>query len=91
VDTVDGFVRAAEADDVTGKVFNLGTGQEISIGDLAATIQSLLGTDLPIVADDARASRGERSRAAVRGRVGGEALWTPAHRMEDGLTRPSRG
>ena len=89
-DTVDGFVRAAEADDVAGRIFNLGTGQEISIGDLARTIQSLIGTDVPIVADDVRerpaASEVERLRAdasAARAALG----WTAAHRLTDGLTR----
>jgi len=90
LDTVDGFVRAAEADGVAGKVFNLGTGQEISVGDLAGTIQSLLGTDLSVVADDERerpaASEVERlcaDASAARTALG----WTPSHRMADGLTK----
>ena len=38
-DTVRGFLLAAEAAGVEGQVFNLGTGQEISIGELARKVQ----------------------------------------------------
>lgn len=45
-DTVDGMVRAASAEGVEGRTLNLGTGQEISIGDLAEAIGRLLGRPL---------------------------------------------
>jgi dTDP-glucose 4,6-dehydratase len=34
LDTVEGFIRVGEADGVAGETFNLGSGREISVGDL---------------------------------------------------------
>jgi NAD dependent epimerase/dehydratase len=89
-DTVDGFVRAAAADGVAGRTFNLGTGREISIADLVKTIQSLAGTNLPVVVDEARerpdASEVDRlcaDASAARAALG----WTPAHDLIGGLSR----
>jgi NAD dependent epimerase/dehydratase len=89
-DTVEGFVCAAEATDVAGRTFNLGTGREISIGDLARTIQSLLGTDLPVMTDDARErpATSEVDRLCADASAARAALgWTPKHDLADGLTQ----
>jgi len=48
-DTVAGFLRAGIAESAVGHVINLGTGQGISIGDLARAIMKVTGRDLPIV------------------------------------------
>jgi NAD dependent epimerase/dehydratase len=53
-DTVRGMMLCAERKGIEGEVFNLGTGQEISIGETAAAIQGLLGSDKPIEQSDAR-------------------------------------
>lgn len=53
-DTVNGFLRAAEADGVEGGVFNLGTGEEISIGDLAQRIIRRVGRTVRITEDSQR-------------------------------------
>lgn len=53
-DTVQGFLRAAETDDAVGGVFNLGSGKEISIGDLVKVSLSLVGRDLPVEQDGRR-------------------------------------
>jgi len=53
-DTVAGFLCAAEAQGVEGQVFNLGTGVEISIGDLANMIINRVGRDVHIVEDSQR-------------------------------------
>jgi len=90
LDTVDGFIRAADADGVSGAVLNLGTGREIAIADLVRTIQTAAGTNLPVVADDTRtrpaASEVERLCAdASRART---ALgWTARTSLSEGLTR----
>ncbi len=42
-DTVDGFLKVAEAPGVEGETFNLGTGSEVRIGDLAQEIISMVG------------------------------------------------
>ena len=53
-DTVRGFIAVAEADAAVGEVVNLGSGFEISIGDLVACIGDIMGLDVNIVADEER-------------------------------------
>lgn len=50
-DTVRGFLRAGIAEQAVGQVINLGTGQGISIGELAQAILQIAGRKLAIVAD----------------------------------------
>ena len=52
--TVSGFVLAAECSEAVGKTINLGSGREISIGDLAQLIGRLVGKPIEIITDDAR-------------------------------------
>lgn len=47
-DTVRGFLQAAEANQVDGQVYNLGTGAEISISDLAQKIIRMLNRPVKI-------------------------------------------
>jgi NAD dependent epimerase/dehydratase len=53
-DTVEGFVAAAQSDEAAGRVFNLGSGVEISIGDLAHKIGKLMGREIEIITEDTR-------------------------------------
>ena len=53
-DTVAGFMAAADAEGVEGGTFNLGTGKEISIGDLAERIVRLVGCNAEIVTAERR-------------------------------------
>src|SRR5581483_9523372 len=89
-DTVAGMMRCAEAPDVEGEVFNLGTGREISIGETAARIQALLGIERPI---DEQASRRRPEKSEVERLVadGSKALdrlrWRPSTEFDEGLRR----
>ena len=47
-DTVDGFLQLAASDAAVGQEVNLGTGSEVSIGDLVQRINVIIGRDLPI-------------------------------------------
>jgi len=51
---VDGVLRAAMAPDVSGRVINVATGRQISINQLAQTLQRLLGSDVSPVHTEAR-------------------------------------
>ncbi len=89
-DTVDGFVRAATAKDAEGLVVNLGSGREISIGDLADALVRVCGGDASIERDDRRvrpaASEVDRLRAdneRARTLLG----WEPRVTLEEGLVR----
>jgi NAD dependent epimerase/dehydratase len=88
--TVDGFVAAAEAPDAVGRTFNLGSGHEISIGDLAQLTARIIGRPITIEADAARlrpeASEVERLLADFT--LARQVLgWEPAVSLEDGLRR----
>lgn len=89
-DTVAGFIAAGEAPAAPGMTYNLGTGTEISIGDLAARVCALTGGDLDIIGDDDARVRPERSEverllsdnSSARDALG----WTPRVSLDDGLT-----
>ncbi len=87
-DTVDGFLRAALAPDVTGEEINLGTGSDIAIGELAERIIALTGRPVSI-ASEAERRRPEKSEVlrllsdnALARRLLG---WQPVWSLDDGL------
>ena len=86
--TVDGFVRAAEAEAAVGEVINLGTGREISIGDLVRLLMEVMGRQVPVVEQAPRVrpahSEVERLLADV-GRARRLLDWQPRVPLEDGL------
>jgi len=53
-DTVRGFLAAAELDDAAGEVFNVGTGEGVSIGDVGQMIIELWGNGAELVLDERR-------------------------------------
>jgi len=53
-DTVSGFLAAATSEATLGEVVNLGSGEEISIGELVALIARLIGRDVSVDLDAAR-------------------------------------
>ncbi|WP_240665956.1 GDP-mannose 4,6-dehydratase [Agromyces sp. LHK192] len=53
-DTADGFARAAVADLAFGETVQLGTGRTVSIGDLVAICQRVLGTTASIESESER-------------------------------------
>jgi dTDP-glucose 4,6-dehydratase len=87
-DTVEGFIKAAETPKAIGETINLGSGREISIGDLAALILTLLIRDIPIALDGARVrpENSEVDRLCADSRKGQSILgWSPKYSLEDGL------
>jgi len=89
-DTVDGFVKAGAAEGVEGRTINLGTGREISIGDLVGLVGAALGKELTIEgeADRARPTDSEVDRLLSDNGLAGELLgWTPATSLEQGIAQ----
>lgn len=87
-DTVSGFIKAAETPKAIGETINLGTGREISIGDLAALILKLMNRDIPIALEDARMrpENSEVDRLCADSRKGQSILgWEPQYSLEAGL------
>lgn len=89
-DTVEGFVKAAESPQAIGEVINLGTGREISIGQLAETILQMMGKRLPVVneAQRVRPKGSEVDRLCADNSKARELVgWEPQYTLEDGLAR----
>lgn len=87
-DTVRGFLLAAEAKDVEGQVFNLGTGEEILIGDLAQKIIRMVGRPVELTVDPERLrpEPSEVMRLISDNSLAGKRLgWKPDVSLEDGL------
>jgi NAD dependent epimerase/dehydratase len=89
-DTVDGMLLAAECDKCVGQEVNLGSGQEITIGDLAERIRRMVGGDVRLRQSDERLrptkSEVERllsSNAKMRQLTG----WQPKVSLDEGLRR----
>jgi nucleoside-diphosphate-sugar epimerase len=87
-DTVAGAMRIAEVDAAVGEVINLGSGNEISIGDLAELIFELTGTQ-PRIETDPHRVRPERSEVQrlLAGTEKAQALlgWRPRIGLRAGL------
>ena len=89
-DTVDGFIRLAETPDVEGDTFNLGSGTEVSIADLAQIIIDLVGKPVSIEVDPARLrpEKSEVQRLLADNRLACERLgWEPRVNLRDGLSQ----
>jgi nucleoside-diphosphate-sugar epimerase len=89
-DTVDGFIKAAEAPGIEGKTINLGTGSEIKIGALVEKIIQLSGSSAQIEVDVARL---RPTDSEVRRLLSNNALaykslnWIPRTSLDDGLIK----
>jgi len=53
-DTANGFIKAAKSDKAIGKTVQLGTGRDISIGELARLAMDITGIKAEIVCEDQR-------------------------------------
>lgn len=87
-DTVMGFIKAAQTNVGLGEVFNLGTGEEIRIGDLAEMIIRLAGRNVKIETEPKRMrpARSEVMRLISDNRWAREELgWMPSFSLEEGL------
>ncbi len=90
LDTVNGFVRVAQVAGVEGETFNLGTGKEIRIGDLANMIIELIGRQVTVVADPnrMRPEKSEVERLISDNRLAHQRLnWLPEVPLREGLKR----
>jgi NAD dependent epimerase/dehydratase len=87
-DTVRGFLLAAEAKEVEGQVFNLGTGEDISIHDLAQRIMRIVRRPVELAVDPERLrpELSEVMRLISDNSLAGECLgWKPEVSLEEGL------
>jgi NAD dependent epimerase/dehydratase len=86
--TIDGFIRCAEAKDAVGHTINIGSGSEVSIEDVARRIIRIVGKSVEIRHDPKRARPGtsEVERLIADNSVAIKLLgWKPAISMDEGL------
>ena len=89
-DTVAGFLKAAEVTGLEGGTFNLGTGRDVTIGDLAGEIIALVGRPVEIVVDSTRLrpEKSEVQRLLSDNRLARDRLgWRPLVDLTEGLRR----
>jgi NAD dependent epimerase/dehydratase len=87
-DTIEGFICAAQSREAVGKVINVGTGQEISIGDLAHKIAALMDKSIEIERESERVrpEEGEVERLCAANDLAKELLgWEPSYTLDEGL------
>jgi len=89
-DTVDGFLRVAKANGVEGETFNLGSGFEVSIKELAQMVIKIIGRPVRIEVDRERLrpERSEVQRLLADYHLAREHLsWSPKVGLLEGLER----
>ena len=89
-DTAAGFMACAAHPDAVGRTLNIGSGREISVGDLAQLTASLIGADVRIECEDQRLRPpgSEVERLLADNRLAAEVVgWKPAVSLETGLQR----
>jgi dTDP-glucose 4,6-dehydratase len=90
LDTVNGFMRAAQAENVLGEEINLGNNAPITIGDLCTKIFDILGKSPQIVTENQR-KRPEKSEVlrlhASYKKAQEKIGWEPWVSLEEGLRR----
>jgi NAD dependent epimerase/dehydratase len=88
--TVSGFMRAAVADRVVGQTVNLGSGREVSIGELAETVIDIVGRPVDIECEQQRMRPGksEVERLLADGSLAKELMgWEPPVDFAEGLAQ----
>ena len=87
-DTASGFIHAAKSDVALGEVINLGSNFEISVGDLANKIASLMGKEIDIdcAEERMRPEKSEVERLWAENQKANSLLgWSPSYDLESGL------
>jgi len=88
LDTVKGFILAAEADDAVGKTINIGSGREVTIRELAELICSIVGRpcEIEVMAERIRPTGSEVRRLVADSTLARTSLgWRPERTLEEGL------
>ena len=89
-DTVSGFLAAAASPQTVGETVNLGTGSEISIGDLVLKIARIMGREVKITSDEQRVrpAKSEVERLLSNpGKMHALTGWKADVSLDEGLAR----
>ncbi len=87
-DTVNGFIKIAETDNIAGEIFNLGSGKGVTIGEVAQIIIDRINPKIKILSDEQRV-RPEKSEVVellCNSLKANDMLgWKPEYSIETGL------
>ena len=87
-DTVNGFIKIAQCDDLIGHEVNIATQSEISVGDLAQLLINKINPDAKIITDTLRI-RPEKSEVfrlfGSNEKLKSYTDWEPKYSLEEGL------
>jgi NAD dependent epimerase/dehydratase len=89
-DTVEAFLRIAESDRAVGRVLNVGSGREVSVGEVVSMIGRIVGREITVVEekDRLRPAASEVLRLQADASAARELTgWAPAVPLETGLVR----
>ena len=89
-DTAAGFIAAARADAAVGRTVQLGTGHDVSIGELVDVVGEVIGRTLTVEHDEQRVRPpgSEVMRLISSPALAGELIgWQPTVTLRDGLVR----
>lgn len=83
-DIVEANLLAATVDEVDGNVYNVGTGDRVSVNDLADELESIVGTSPGRIHEDRRPGDVDHSQADI-GKIRAELGFNPSTGLEAGL------
>src|SRR5262245_4121022 len=83
---VQAIVKASEAPGVSGKVYNVGTGSSVTVLDLVAALNKLMGKSLKATHGETRAGDVRYSQADIT-RTRADLGYAPTVSFEDGLAK----
>lgn len=89
-DTVSGMIAVGLSDQTLGQVVNVGSGREVSIGELIRHIEKVIGMGIVVEQEEARVRPGksEVERLLCDNRRAYELVgWAPRYTLEDGLMK----
>lgn len=92
-DTVDGFIQLAETKKTEGSVYNVGSGREVSVGDLVKIISQILKKDIKVLRDKQRIrpAKSEVGRLLCdMSKIKKKCSWEARVSLEDGLKKTCR-
>jgi dTDP-glucose 4,6-dehydratase len=87
-DTVQSFIEVGKCDEAIGKVVNIGTGRDLSIGELAKRLIELIGKGGKLEIEDRRfrPEKSEVMQLVADTRLAQKLFgWVPKYSLEDGL------
>lgn len=89
-DTVEGFIKAAEADGINGRVLNLGSNKGISIGELTSTLARIMQKEVTIECEEdrVRPPHSEVNQLICDNQRAHQLIgWRPMVHLEEGLSK----